>query len=278
MQYDMYGNPVAQQRMGAAQLQDSIQTRQLALAQQRAHQLVAKYNKNPKAMNQEEVMQAKAMGQTFGYDTRRGDKKDTAGVWDAILGFGGGALDSILLGILKDEWYTNRRNGDYATAGKIAGIIGSIAVGGVPGLAKGAAVTGKGIAGTLSGTLGSGKAANIANKVLTGYMKYGTAPGATRNIVNATKTGLGAIKAANAPGGGLEAIRMAIESNPNAPRWLIEAMINPGAAAKGVVSAALPYAAGGIGTMGLLGQAGRSFSGGYQEDEMLPQIPMQGQY
>jgi hypothetical protein len=270
MQYDMYGNPVAQQRMGAAQLQDSIQTRQLALAQQRAHQLVAKYNKNPKAMNQEEVMQAKAMGQTFGYDTRRGDKKDTAGVWDAILGFGGGALDSILLGILKDEWYTNRRNGDYATAGKIAGIIGSIAVGGVPGLAKGAAVTGKGIAGTLSGTLGSGKAANIANKVLTGYMKYGTAPGATRNIVNAAKMGLGATNAS----GGLEGIRTAIGSNPNAPRWLTEAMINPGAAA----SSALPYAVGGIGAMGLLGQVGRSFSGGYQEDEMLPQIPMQGQY
>jgi len=269
MAYDMYGNPQAAPPMNSAMMQDNIQTRRITLAQQRARSLVSKYNKNPKKMSDEETLQAKAMGEAFGYSTARGDSKDTAGVWDAVLGFGGGAVDSILLGILKDEWYTNRQNGDYATAGRIAGIVGSLAVGGIPGLAKGATTAGRGIANTLSRALGTGKTAAIANKVFTAYGKFGTAPGVASGLGNVARAGI-------ARGGGLGNIannaRMGVATNPATPEWLTSMLSGGGTGLSPNAGMAAGLTAGG---MGLLGQMGRSFKQPYNEQDMLPQIPQQ---
>ena len=265
----MYGNQQAAPAMNSAMMQDNVQTRRIALAQQKARSIVSKYNKNPKKMSDEETLQAKAMGEAFGYSTARGDSKDTAGVWDAVLGFGGGAVDSILLGILKDEWYTNRQNGDYATAGRIAGIVGSLAVGGIPSLSKGAATAGRGIANTLSRALGTGKTASIANRVFTAYGKYGTAPGVARGLGNAARAGV-------AKAGGLSNIannaRMGVATNPNAPAWLTNALSGGGAGMSPNIGRTVGLTAGG---MGLLGQVGKSFSQPYSEQDMLPQIPQQ---
>ena len=283
----MYGNQQAAPAMNSAMMQDNIQTRRIALAQQKARSIVSKYNKNPKKMSDEETLQAKAMGEAFGYSTARGDSKDTAGVWDAVLGFGGGAIDSILLGILKDEWYTNRQNGDYATAGRIAGIVGSLAVGGIPSLSKGAATAGRGIANTLSRALGTGKTASIANRVFTAYGKYGTAPGVASGLRGAAQKGVAAVNAgaggryasgAGAAGNWAKGVGQFNKAGATQQAIMNGLGYNAYNAVSGIAPTAIKYApqaALGAGGLGLLGQLSGAFSQQYNEQDMLPQIPQQ---
>lgn len=199
MQYDIYGNPIQGQQTAEA-LQNEVAVTKINAARSRARSLTAKYNRDPRSMSDDDVDETKELAEAFGYGVTTGESGDKADAGDIAQGLAVGAIDGALLGLLKNEWYTNRRNGDYAKAGRIAGLVGSIAVGGFMNPAALMKVGGK-----LTTVLGAGK----ASKVLQTAIKYGTTAGVTRGI----KGGFGAAIAKGTGGAkGLAAAKQALYS------------------------------------------------------------------
>jgi hypothetical protein len=285
----MYGNPVQMPRQTSAQMQDEIMARRLALAQQNARKIVSRYNRDPRSMSTEETDMAQQLAQQFGYSTAQGRKKDKPNIMEKAGAFAGGAIDAALFDILKDEWYSARGTGDYKKAGKIAGLVGGVAIGAVPGAAKAAGGVAKSVIPKMAGVFGKGKTAELVGKALTTYMKYGTAPGVARGTAAAIGRGIAGAKAG---AGGVKGIfgdprkyQLNIYTSAldaGASKQVARAaaanaykMATTIGKARSFAGSAAPVAGGLIGGMGLLGQVGRSFSEPYDDSQMLPQMPGQ---
>jgi len=104
-----------------------IQLQKMKSEVQRKKELIAEYNRNPRSISDGELPEILAAANDRGMPTDMGRRKDTARTIEALTAIGVGFADSVLLGILKDEWYSNRRTKNHAKAGKIAGIIASLA-------------------------------------------------------------------------------------------------------------------------------------------------------
>lgn len=263
----MYGSPVQMPRQTSAQMQDEIMARRLALAQQNARSIVSRYNRDPRSMNPEEADMAQQLAEQFGYSTAQGRKRDKPRILQKGAAFAGGAIDAALFDILKDEWYAARGTGDYKKAGKIAGLVGSIAIGVVPGAAKAAGGVAKSVIPKMAGVFGQGKTAELVGKALTVGAKYGTVPGVSRGIAGAARGAITSGQMGNAFARGIRRF---------APATVRQSMMTgqiPVAVTKYAPTAALAY-----GGMRTLGNAGRYVQPAYDPNQMLPQIPLQQQY
>lgn len=254
LNYDIFGNPIQQQAETAQSIQQQALLNRARLARARARELVLKYNRNPHSLSDAEAREAQGLANTFGYSTEIGRKKDKANIWDIASGTVFGAIDSALLGILKNEWYENRRNRNYAKAGRIAGLIASIAAGGFMNPAS----LGK-MGMQLGRIFGSAK----AGKIMSTALQYGTTAGITGGIRQMGTAGYYALK--NAP---------ALAS------WKAKAL-----GALNIAKGYAPLGLLGIGGLRALGQIGQSYSdvaygNTYEEDLMaqdglLPPMPAQ---
>lgn len=94
-------------------------------------ELVKLYNSNPASLNDMQVAYLKQAAPAVGADMSIGAQADRGGHgWSKALGFGAGVADSILFDLIPDKAYINRYNKGWSSAGKWAGTIGSLAIGG----------------------------------------------------------------------------------------------------------------------------------------------------
>lgn len=120
---------------------------------QRNIALIARYNQDPYSLSKEERARAKYYAQQYGLDTSGGDYAKNASIGRQALALGGGLLDALLFGILKDSWYSNEDTKTAKNIGKAAGLLASFllpwsflnatkgakaAIGGAKSLTKGA--------------------------------------------------------------------------------------------------------------------------------------------
>lgn len=122
------------------------------------------FEMNPNDFSKDEQMRLALQAHEYGLtdvpkDAARNDEPTSYDKWKAGIG---GAVDSLLFGILKNDWYTDERTEQYANIGRIAGSIAGLAI---PGSAFG--TVGKVLLGgskglkTIGGLLGIGNAAKI---------------------------------------------------------------------------------------------------------------------
>ena len=120
---------------------------------QRNIALIARYNQDPYSLSKEERARAKYYAQQYGLDTSGGDYAKNASIGRQALALGGGLLDALLFGILKDSWYSNEDTKTAKNIGKAVGLLASFllpwsflnatkgakaAIGGAKALTKGA--------------------------------------------------------------------------------------------------------------------------------------------
>ena len=87
--------------------------------------LVAIYNQDPTSLNKKGIEAVKNIAMQYGLDTSRGDAKLNNTFGKQALAFGGGLLDALLFGILRDSWYSNEYTKNAKNAGKAAGLLAS---------------------------------------------------------------------------------------------------------------------------------------------------------
>ena len=92
---------------------------------QRNIALIARYNQDPYSLSKEERARAKYYAQQYGLDTSGGDYAKNASIGRQALALGGGLLDALLFGILKDSWYSNEDTKTAKNIGKAAGLLAS---------------------------------------------------------------------------------------------------------------------------------------------------------
>ena len=170
---------------------------------QRNIALIARYNQDPYSLSKAEREQAKYYAQQYGLDTSEGDFAKPP-ISKQALALGGGLLDALLFGILKDSWYSNEDTKTAKNIGKAAGLLASFllpwgflnatkgtkaAIGGAKALTKGAkAGAGAAKAGkSLQELFGGAKAAKEAAKALSTGAK---AIGAAKSIGSGAKAAL----------------------------------------------------------------------------------------
>ena len=120
-----------------------------------AMRLINMYNESPSSLTKKEREMAKAYAAQYGIDTSRGDSiiGGVGNIGKQLGAFGGGLLDALLFGILKDSWYSNEDTKTAKNIGKAAGLLASFllpwgflnatkgtkaAIGGAKALTKGA--------------------------------------------------------------------------------------------------------------------------------------------
>ena len=278
----LIGTQQAQPQQTSQGLMDQIMLQKMRLDQNKAYEMVAKYNRNPKSIKDIEIPMVLEMAERYGYDTSSGRDKDTAGFLEAVGSFIGGGIDAVLLDLLKDEWYSNRRTQGYKNAGKITGLVASLFTPASFMAGTKWAVTGGNVA---------QKALSVGKNSLMFAAKYLTAPGLTAG----TKRALGVALAARAGGGDV------VKGLPLVKEWA-RAAAGPaqlsGLGFKGgrwagtllktggvgftkmpwlsnigkVAPFALP-AYGGMRLLGTLGNAGNTTANPYEQMQM-PQMPM----
>ena len=91
---------------------------------QRNIALIARYNQDPYSLSKAEREQAKYYAQQYGLDTSEGDFAKPP-ISKQALALGGGLLDALLFGILKDSWYSNEDTKTAKNIGKAAGLLAS---------------------------------------------------------------------------------------------------------------------------------------------------------
>ena len=87
--------------------------------------LITQYNADPYSLSKEERARAKYYAQQYGLDTSGGDYAKNASIGRQALALGGGLLDALLFGILKDSWYSNEDTKTAKNIGKAAGLLAS---------------------------------------------------------------------------------------------------------------------------------------------------------
>lgn len=183
----LLGTQQAQPQQTAQGMMDQIMVQKMRLDQNKAYEMVAKYNRNPKSVKDTEIPMVLEAAERYGYDTSSGRDKDTPGFLEAIGSFIGGGIDAVLLDLLKDEWYSNRRTQGWKGAGKIAGLVASL-------YTPASFMAGTKLA--VTGATGAAKALSIGKNSLLFAAKYLTAPG----LAAGTKRALGialAVRAGN---------------------------------------------------------------------------------
>lgn len=178
---------------------------------QRNIALIARYNQNPYSLSKAEREQAKYYAQQYGLDTSEGDFAKPP-ISKQALALGGGLLDALLFGILKDSWYSNEDTKTAKNIGKAAGLLASFllpwgflnatkgskaAIGGVKALTKGAK------AGAGAANLNDGFA--LAGKSLQELFGGAKAAKETAEAAKALSIGAKAIGAAKSIGSGAKA-------------------------------------------------------------------------
>ena len=188
---------------------------------QRNIALIARYNQDPYSLSKEERARAKYYAQQYGLDTSGGDYAKNASIGRQALALGGGLLDALLFGILKDSWYSNEDTKTAKNIGKAAGLLASFllpwsflnatkgakaAIGGAKSLTKGvkagtsAAKAGK----SLQELFGGAKAAK-AGITLQEFFGGAKAAKETAEAAKALSIGAKAIDAAKSIGSGAKA-------------------------------------------------------------------------
>ena len=126
--------------------------------------LIMKANNNPRSLSQDELQLALQYGQQLGVDMSPAMKRDKATMLENIGAGIGGAIDSVMFGILPDNWYSSYRTKGAKNVGKVAGTVASFFIPGVGVInaTKGA----KGIANTAKALFGAGsRLAKVAPKL-----------------------------------------------------------------------------------------------------------------
>jgi len=174
---------------------------------QRNIALIARYNQDPYSLSKEERARAKYYAQQYGLDTSGGDYAKNASIGRQALALGGGLLDALLFGILKDSWYSNEDTKTAKNIGKAAGLLASFllpwsflnatkgakaAIGGAKALTKGAkAGTGAAKAGkSLQELFGGAKSAKRIAKAAKELSTGAKALGAAKSIGSGAKAAL----------------------------------------------------------------------------------------
>lgn len=109
----------------------------------KAKSMIEQYNADPSRFSDMEAAYVQQLSQKLGINIGKGnyaDKKNAPGFFDfsfgkqnqggALQGLLGGAVDSLLFDAVPDNLYSNRHNKGWATGGKWAATIGSLAMGG----------------------------------------------------------------------------------------------------------------------------------------------------
>ena len=101
-------------------LANAMQQQQLI----QAMRLINMYNESPSSLTKKEREMAKAYAAQYGIDTSRGDSiiGGVGNIGKQLGAFGGGLLDALLFGILKDSWYSNENTRTAKNIGKAAGL------------------------------------------------------------------------------------------------------------------------------------------------------------
>jgi len=104
-------------------LANAMQQQQLI----QAMRLINMYNESPSSLTKKEREMAKAYAAQYGIDTSRGDSiiGGVGNIGKQLGAFGGGLLDALLFGILKDSWYSNENTRTAKNIGKAAGLAAS---------------------------------------------------------------------------------------------------------------------------------------------------------
>jgi hypothetical protein len=107
-------------------LANAMQQQQLI----QAMRLINMYNESPSSLTKKEREMAKAYAAQYGIDTSRGDSiiGGVGNIGKQLGAFGGGLLDALLFGILKDSWYSNENTRTAKNIGKAAGLAASFLV------------------------------------------------------------------------------------------------------------------------------------------------------
>lgn len=107
-------------------LANAMQQQQLI----QAMRLINMYNESPSSLTKKEREMAKAYAAQYGIDTSRGDSiiGGVGNIGKQALAFGGGLLDALLFGILRDSWYSNENTRTAKNIGKAAGLAASFLV------------------------------------------------------------------------------------------------------------------------------------------------------
>ena len=179
---------------------------------QRNIALIARYNQDPYSLSKEERARAKYYAQQYGLDTSGGDYAKNASIGRQALALGGGLLDALLFGILKDSWYSNEDTKTAKNIGKAAGLLASFllpwsflnatkgtkaAIGGAKALTKGA-----------KAGAGAAKAGKSLQELFGGAKALSTGAKSAKRTAKAAKalsTGAKAIGAAKSIGSGAKA-------------------------------------------------------------------------
>ena len=136
--------------------------------------LVAIYNQDPTSLNKKGIEAVKNIAMQYGLDTSRGDAKLNNTFGKQALAFGGGLLDALLFGILRDSWYSNEYTKNAKNAGKAAGLLASFLLPiGILNATKGskAALGGaQALTGGAKAAAGGAKAAAKSGKTLQGLV------------------------------------------------------------------------------------------------------------
>ena len=134
------------------ELLDQIQVQNIRYMQN----LVTRAQTDPRSLSDEELAKAYQFGQQLGVDMKNAQSKDKATFFENAKAFGGGALDSLLFGILPNELYSDYRSKQARNMGQLFGDALSFAVPAF-GVGAGAKMLFKGVKG-LKGLAGAKKA------------------------------------------------------------------------------------------------------------------------
>ena len=125
-----------------ADYMSQYQEKAAAAKKAKAHDLavIDAFNKNPRAYKDDEKMQIALAARNYGVPIAEGARNDKATAWEKAKALGGGAVDSLLFGLLKNDWYSDDSTKGWADAGRIGGTAASLLMPwGVFGAAKGSA-------------------------------------------------------------------------------------------------------------------------------------------
>jgi len=263
-----------QQTQSPQDMMNDIVMRKLQNEKNLAYDLVSKYNTNPKSIKDKDIPRVLQYAEQFGWDTSYGRNKDTAGWFEALGAVVGGGVDAILLDLIKDDWYSNRRTQSFKTAGKIAGLAASLFT-------------------PASWMAGAGKATSLASKALRGAAKYLTAPGLVAGGKRALGVALAAKTLPTAARSGPLLAKMASQNVLRTPFTAGNLSAKGGAhlgtllarslpAGKfsglfGTAQKALPYMLPGIGAMRLMSMLGNTQQPNPYDYGQMPEMPMMPQ-
>ena len=185
-----------------ADYMSQYQEKAAAAKKAKAHDLavIDAFNKNPRAYKDDEKMQIALAARNYGVSIAEGARNDKATAWEKAKALGGGAVDSLLFGLLKNDWYSDDSTKGWADAGRIGGTIGSFLIPGIGWLGG----AGKGLK-VLSAAGGVGKAA----KTLKFADSLNDSRSALHLAASSFKGAKTALKAADAAADGISMAKLA---------------------------------------------------------------------